>query len=633
MADSGGIDETRVSTGGSAGQMPFQAWSDWFTSNAAGIGAAIKGPGAGDPLMSALGKLWEANPASNIVPLDWKGISEALQTLWQREMSDPARAVERAAEYSRRLVEATTAAWTDAATRFWGLPRQQQEEKSRPDKRFSAPEWESNPYYQMLRDSYLLASDYLVRAAEEGAPEDSEQERRLSFHLKQFVEAMAPANLLLTNPAALRRVLETGGVSLVDGARNLAADLKEGRLSMVDASAFRVGENLATSPGKVVYRNELIELIQYEPRTAQVREVPILFVPPWINKYYILDLSEKNSLVRYLVGQGFTVFMISWKNPDSSMEATGFGDYMTSGPLKAVDVACEITGSQKVNPIGYCIGGTLLAMTLAWLAAGNDEQQKQKFGDPTFMVSLQDFSDVGETEVFMDEPQLESMEMQMMERGYLDDRKMANMFNLLRPTDLIWANVINNYLLGQKPPALDLLYWNSDGTRMAREAHGFYIRNTYVENNLVKPGRVQLMGRSLDLGRITSNVYAVGAEKDHIVPWTSAWKLTKLVNGDAPHFTLAGSGHIAGMISPPEKARGYRTAPERRYGTVEEWLAHAEERKGTWWEDWKGWLEPRSGGQVDPPRMGSDDYPPIEDAPGTYVRETGAKPLRPAREA
>jgi polyhydroxyalkanoate synthase len=272
-------------------------------------------------------------------------------------------------------------------------------------------------------------------------------------------------------------------------------------------------------------------------------------------------------------------------------------------------------------------------MTLAWLAAGDDdEEEKQKFGDPTFMVSLQDYSEVGDTGVFMDESQFEAMEMQMMERGYLDDRKMANMFNLLRSSDLIWANVINNYLLGQKPPAIDMLYWNSDGARMARDAHSFYIRNTYLENNLVKPGKVELMGRPIDLGRITGDVYAVGAEKDHIVPWKSAWKISKLANTNSTRFTLAASGHIAGMISPPAKAKGYLTG-EGRYETAEEWREHATEHEGSWWEDWRGWLEQRSGEQTDPPRVGSDRYPPIEDAPGTYVRETHATHAEAVSEA
>jgi polyhydroxyalkanoate synthase len=572
--------------------------------------------------MSALGKLSD-NPMSNIIPIDWMEISQALQTLHKRQMFDPQRSMQVTTEYNHRLEEATMKVWSNAASRFRDLLRQEEEEeKGKPDKRFSDPEWEYNSYYKMLKEAYLLTSEYLLKEAEETYDgQDPEEQRRLMFHLKQFVDAMAPVNFFLTNPAAIRRAMETGGTSLAEGARNLASDLEAGRLSIVDSNAFEVGENLATTPGKVVYRNELIELIQYEPQTERVHEVPLLFLPPWINKYYILDLSEKNSFVKYLVEQGFTVFMISWKNPDSSMEETKFEDYMTLGPLKAVDIIREITGSEKVNPVGYCIGGTLLVMTLAWLAARDDEKEKQTFGDPTFMVSLQDYSEVGDTEVFMDEPQFEAMEMQMMERGYLDDRNMANMFNLLRSNELIWANVINNYLLGQKPPALDMLYWNSDGTRMARDAHSFYIRNTYLENNLIKPGKVELMGRPIDLGRITGDVYAVGAEKDHIVPWKSAWKISKLANTNTTHFTLAASGHIAGMIAPPEKGKGYWSGEDGQYETAEEWRENAKKHGGTWWEDWRGWLEQRSGEQSDPPQVGSDQYPAIGDAPGTYVRE------------
>lgn len=517
MIDSGeNGGEMSVPDSGSAAFAPFEAWSEWLRNNMdnmtalpgfTGEEAAPEGVTASDPLMSALGKLTDSR-MSNIIPISWIEIAEALQTLHKRQMSDPRRTMWVATDYNRRLSETNMKVWSDTASRFSDQPRE--EEEGKPDKRFSDPEWESNPYYKILKETYLLTSEYLLEEAEEtgDGQEDTEEQQRLEFHLKQFADAMAPVNFFLTNPAAIRRAMETGGTSLADGARNLASDLEEGRLSMVDANAFEVGENLAATPGKVVYRNELIELIQYEPKTERVHEVPLLFLPPWINKYYILDLSEKNSFVKYLVEQGFTVFMISWKNPDSSMAATTFDDYMTLGPLEAVDVAREITGADSVNPVGYCIGGTLLVMTLAWLAAGEDEEEQQKFGDPTFMVSLQDYSEVGDTGVFMDEPQFEAMQMQMMERGYLDDRKMANMFNLLRSSDLIWANVINNYLLGQNPPAIDMLYWNSDGTRVARDAHSFYIRNTYLENNLIKPGKVELMGRPIDLGRITGDVYS-----------------------------------------------------------------------------------------------------------------------------
>ncbi|MBA2441635.1 MAG: class I poly(R)-hydroxyalkanoic acid synthase [Rubrobacter sp.] len=593
----------------------------WIASPGVSTGGEAEGTATRDPLLSVVEKLGDANPLKDLIPINWMEITRALQALWAREMSDPVRAAERATEFNRQLFETTMEVWTEAASRLWGLPGREEGEQ-RSDSRFNAPEWENNPYYQTLKESYLLASDYLLEEAERTDGRDTEEQRRLKFYLKQFVDAMAPANFLLSNPAALRRIAETGGTSLADGTRNLLSDLREGRLSMTDANAFQPGENLAITPGKVVYRNELIELIQYSPQTEQVREVPVVFFPPWINKYYILDLQPKNSMVKYLVEQGFTVFMVSWKNPDASMEDTQFEDYMTQGPLEAVDVIQEITGSEKVNPVGYCVGGTLLSVTLAYLAAGGDEKLGA-FNASTFMVAMQDFSEVGESSVFIDEPQIEFMEQQMMERGYLDNRKMANMFNLLRASDLIWANVVNNYLMGQKPPAFDLLYWNSDGTRMARDAHSFYLRNTYLENNLVEPGKVEIKDRPIDLGKITGEMYAVGAEKDHIVPWSSAWQINRLTSGNV-RFTLANSGHIAGMINPPSKGKGrYRVAEDGdSFESAEEWRDSATEHEGSWWEDWTAWLGERSGELTSPPGLGSESYPPLEDAPGTYVRET-----------
>jgi polyhydroxyalkanoate synthase len=639
----GGANDGGERVEASAPMAPFDLWTQWLRANmgemTATPGASIPwlaSPGVStgeeaeqlpegairqDPLLSTVEKLWDANPLQNVLPINWVEITRSLQTLWAREMSDPARAAQRATEYNRRLFETTVEVWSDATVRFWGLPRQENKEEGKPDKRFSAPEWENNPFYQTLKESYLLASEYLLKEADETDGQDTEEQRRLKFHLKQFVDAMAPVNFLLTNPAAMRRIMETGGASLAEGTRNLLADLREGRLSMTDTTAFELGENIAVTPGKVVYRNELIELIQYEPKTEQVYEVPIFFIPPWINKYYILDLRPENSMVNYLLEQGFQVFMISWKNPDASMENLKFEDYMTEGPLAAVEVIKDITGSEKINPVGYCVGGTLLAIMLAWLAAGDDENP---FHASTFMVALQDFTDVGDTAVFIDEPQIEFMEQQMMERGYLDNRKMANMFNLLRSNDLIWSNVVNNYLLGQKPPAFDLLYWNADGTRMARDAHSFYLRNTYLENNFIDPGKVKIKGRPIDLGKIGGEIYAVGAERDHIVPWYSAWKIGQLTNAKT-RFALANSGHIAGMINPPSKGKGKHWVNEGgdagEAKTAEGWRENATEHEGSWWEDWTNWLEPRSGEKVEPPSVGSENYPPIEDAPGTYVKE------------
>jgi polyhydroxyalkanoate synthase len=328
-------------------------------------------------------------------------------------------------------------------------------------------------------------------------------------------------------------------------------------------------------------------------------------------------MQPKNSLVRWLVEQGFTVFMVSWKNPDTSMEGITFEDYMQDGPLAAAAAIQEIAGSPTVNPVGYCIGGTLLVVTLAWLAA---KERKEPFGSATFMVSLQDFAKVGETSLFMGESSIDFIEQQMLERGYLDSREMSAMFNLLRSNDLIWANVVNNYLLGNPPPAFDLLYWNSDGTRMARAAHSWYLRNTYVENNLIKPGKVKLLGAPIDLGGIEQDIYAVGAEKDHIVPWYAAWRITQLTGGRV-RFIRASSGHIAGIINHPGPKKGAYWTNEEPATSPEAWLDAATKHEGSWWTDWADWLAERSGEKVKPPKMGSKKHPPLGDAPGTYVLE------------
>jgi polyhydroxyalkanoate synthase subunit PhaC len=571
-----------------------------------------------DPFLCSIDQIWNANPLRDVVPVDWAEAVHALRTVWLRSLARPELAMA-AAELQVDLWRAAMEAWNDAAWRWWGAaPDPGAPNHGATDKRFAAPDWQGNPVYRTLKDTYLLTSDWLLRqgdAVTDGM--DEAERRRLIFHLRQFVEAMSPALLLAGNPEVLHRAVETGGASLADGARNLLADIRAGRLSMVDATAFAPGRNLALTPGKVVHRNRLMELIQYAPTTETVHQLPLLILPPWINKYYILDLQPKNSMVRHLVAQGFTVFVVSWKNPDASMEGIGFEDYMDLGPLEASEAVQEIAGSKAVNVMGYCIGGTLLAMTLAWLAA----RQDRRFGAATFVVSLLDFSRVGDTAVFLDEPAIDLIEQQMMERGYLDSREMSNMFNLLRPADLIWSNVVNNYLLGRKPAAFDLLYWNSDGTRMARAAHSWYLRNTYAENNLIVPGRVKLKGEALDLGRVTLDTYAVGAEKDHIVPWDAAWRITQLL-GSKVRFVLASSGHIAGIINPPGgKGSHWINEVDPPPATPEEWRRTATRHDGSWWTDWAAWLAPRSGRRVRPPLMGSANHPPLEDAPGRYVLE------------
>ena len=574
---------------------------------------------AKDPFLRTVDRMWNANPMREIVPVDWAEVARALRTVWLRSMSRPGAAMAAAVELNADLWRSAVEAWNEAGRRWLeGAAAASGGGGAAADKRFAAPEWRTNPAFRVLKDAYLLASDWLLRHAKEQAEGmDEAERRRLEFHLRQFVDAMSPTLLLASNPAALRRAIETGGASLADGLRNLLDDLQAGRLSMVDEKAFAPGRNLALSPGKVVHRNRLIELIQYEPTTEQAHRTPLLILPPWINKFYILDLQPKNSMVRHLVAQGFTVFVVSWKNPDASMEGITFEDYMDLGPLEASDVVRDITGAPSVNVMGYCIGGTLLAMTLAWLAAKGDK----RFNAATFMVSMQDFSRVGDTAVFMDEPAIDLVEQQMMERGYLDSREMSNMFNLLRSNDLIWANVVNNYLMGEKPAAFDLLYWNSDGTRMCRAAHAWYLRNTYKENNLIVPGKIELKGEKIDLGRIKLDTYAVGAEKDHIVPWDAAWRITRLFGGKV-RYILASSGHIAGIINPPGgKGQFWTNEADPPPPSAEEWRKAAARHDGSWWTDWTAWLAERSGKKGKPPSMGSAAHPPIADAPGTYVLE------------
>jgi len=570
-----------------------------------------------DPTLRALDQMWNANPYREIVPVDWSEISRALRTIWLRSLSQPQIAIPALAELGMGMWRSAFEIWTEATRRWMGeVADAPGSRKGVGDKRFAEPEWRENPAYRTLRQMYLLASDWLLKQSD--APDlDAAERQHLTFHLRQFVDAMSPTLLLIGNPAAMRRAIETGGASLADGTRNLMRDLKNGRLAMVDETAFALGRNLATTPGKVVYRNRLVELIQYVPSTRTVYSVPLLILPPWINKFYILDMQPQNSLVRHLVAQGFTVFIVSWKNPDASMDDITIEDYMDLGVLETSDVVRQITGSPVLNVMGYCIGGTLLALVLSWLAARGDE----RFRSATFMVSLQDFTRVGDSAMFLGESSIDFVEQQMLERGYLDSREMSNMFNLLRSNDLIWANVVNNYLLGKPAPAFDLLYWNSDGTRMARAAHSWYLRNTYVENNLIVPGRVEVKNEKIDLRAIRLDTYAVGAEKDHIVPWESAWRITQ-VTGANVRFVLASSGHIAGIINPPGGKGVYWTGtPGANVPTAEAWRESAERHEGSWWEDWGKWLADHSGRKQKPPPMGSEEHPALADAPGTYVLE------------
>jgi polyhydroxyalkanoate synthase len=430
---------------------------------------------------------------------------------------------------------------------------------------------------------------------------------------------MAPSNFLLTNPEVLRRTVETGGENLVRGLNNLLADLERGKgrlqIKMTDYEAFKVGENIATTPGSVVYQNDLMQLIQYNPSTETVLKRPLLIIPPWINKYYILDLRPKNSFIRWAVAQGHTVFVISWVNPDERLAEKSFADYMREGPLAALGAIEQATGEREVNAIGYCIGGTLMACTLAWMAAKRDSRIRSA----TFLTTMVDFAEAGELSVFIDEEQLKAMEERMERRGFHEGHEMAVTFNMLRANDLIWSFVVNNYLLGQEPFPFDLLYWNSDSTRMPARMHSFYLRQMYQQNRLVVPGGIELDGVKIDLRRIAVPTYLLATREDHIAPWKSTYRATQIYQGPK-RFVLAASGHIAGVVNPPESGKYSHWVNTDLPPSPDDWFAGATELAGSWWPDWQRWVAGLAPETVPARTPGEGKLAVIEPAPGSYVK-------------
>jgi polyhydroxyalkanoate synthase len=496
------------------------------------------------------------------------------------------------------------------------------------DRRFEDESWSENLAFDLLKQIYLITGQWLVEMTDGLEGINPDLRKRARFWAQQAVDAASPSNFAATNPEVLQEIVRTGGTSLVRGLQNLVSDLQKGRISMVPDGAFEVGRDLAVTPGKVVYRNRLIELIQYTPTTGKVREIPILAIPPWINKYYVMDMRPENSMFKYLVDGGFTLFTISWKNPDKSVLDLEWADYMEMGIIEALRVVQAITGAGKVNTVGYCLGGIVEQVTLAYLAAQGDEaasaQGLPAVNSATFFTTHQDFTDVGDVDVFLSEPEVRLLELLMdASGGYLDGRNMAATFNMLRANDLLWHYVIHNYLLGQTPPAFDLLYWNSDGTRVPGKVHSFLLREFFLADKLKEPDAIQIRGVGIDTRRVTIPAYAVAGESDHIVPWRGASRIRQMMGGPV-RFVLAESGHIAGIINPPaKKKRGYWVNTARNAQTLEpdEWLAGATKHEGSWWVDWMPWLVKRAGKLVEPPPMGGEAYPPIMDAPGTYVLE------------
>ena len=487
------------------------------------------------------------------------------------------------------------------------------------DRRFKAQEWKENEIFDFIKQSYLLTANAVQEMVGKLNGLDDRERSRVAFYTRQFADAMAPTNFPLTNPEVLKATLSSNGENLVKGLDNLLADIErgQGELSIrQSADGFTVGENIATAPGKVVFRNQIMELLQYSPATDEVYERPLLIFPPWINKFYIIDLRPENSMVRWLVSRGYTVFLVSWVNPDARLAQKGFEDYMRDGIFAALDAVEKATGVRDPNCVGYCIGGTLLAATLAYMAAKGDD----RINSATFWAAQTDFSEAGELSVFVDEAQLEALKQKMdSEGGVLPGSKMAGAFNMLRANDLIWSFVINNYLLGKQPMPFDLLYWNSDTTRMPEKLHLSYLRNCYKENALAR-GKMTMAGVKLDLRKVKVPVYLQSAREDHIAPANSVFKSVNLFSGPV-RFIIAGSGHIAGVINPPgAKKYQYWTNDDFSGGSIEDWRKGAIEHPGSWWPDWDQWLSKLSGGKVPARQPGDGELKALGDAPGTYVK-------------
>lgn len=526
---------------------------------------------------------------------------------------------ERLAELQKNIGTAYLELWGSSVRRLVGEEVPRAIEPSPRDKRFSDPEWKSNHFFDFLMQLYLLTTQWahdLVRNAE-GL--DAHTRKKAEFYVQQITNALSPSNFILTNPEVLRETLATSGDNLLRGMQMLAEDIEAGRgnlrIRQSDPANLVVGVNMATTPGKVIFQNELMQLIQYEPTTESVLRTPLLIVPPWINKFYILDLKPEKSFIKWCVDQGITVFVISWVNPDARLGHKTFEDYMKEGPLAAMGVIEQATGEMKVHTMGYCVGGTLLASTLAWLA----EKRRVRVTSATFLAAQVDFTHAGDLLVFVDEDQISALERDMQTSGVLEGGKMAMAFNMLRSNDLIWSYVVSNYLKGQPPSAFDLLHWNSDATRMPAANHSYYLRNCYLENRL-STGSMVLDNTLLDLSKVKVPIYNLATREDHIAPADSVLYGSQFFGGSV-RFVLSGSGHIAGVVNPPAAGKyQYWTNDNVKDVTLVDWLKAAHEHKGSWWVDWREWLENIDAERVPARAVGTDELPPIEDAPGSYVR-------------
>jgi len=544
----------------------------------------------------------------------------AMQAAAQQLMLDPAKLI----QANLQLWQQHMLLWQQMSASMAGsaLARGATQPVAEPDKgdrRFRHPDWNENPLFDYLKQSYLITSRWLVETMSTVAGLDAQTARKVDFYTRQFADAFAPSNFVWTNPEVLRATFETQGQNLRNGLANFQRDLARGngqlQITMSDPAAFELGRNLATTPGKVVFQNDLIQLIQYEPTTDQVHRTPLLMVPAWINKYYILDLTARKSLVRWAVARGYTVFVVSWVNPDESLAHKEFDDYLTEGVVAALDAVEAATGEHEVHGLGYCIGGTLIGVALGYLAGIGDQRLKTA----TMFTAQVDFSEPGDLAVFIDEKQLDNLDQMMGEKGYLEAQAMFTTFNMLRANDLIWSFFVSNYLLGNEPQPFDLLHWNADATRMPRRMHLFYLRQMYLHNNLVKPGAVTLAGVPIDLTKVTVPVYLQACKEDHIAPFRSVFKARHNFSGPV-RFVLAGSGHIAGVINPPDANKYQYWLNPGEPWEIDPWLRGAVEHPGSWWPDWDAWLAPQSGGMVPARKPGDGKLTVLEDAPGTFVQ-------------
>ncbi len=540
-------------------------------------------------------------------------IGQAFFDMTARLMANPAKLV----EAQINLWQDYMALWQSTTRRLLGEVADPVIEPSAEDRRFKDAVWDENYIFDYIKQSYLLTARWMQSTVRQVEGLDDKTAKKVDFYTRQFVDAMAPTNFALTNPEVLRTTVESGGENLLKGLSNLLDDLERGKgklaIKMTDMEAFKVGENIAVTPGKVIFQTDLMQLLQYTPSTDKVARRPLLIIPPWINKFYILDLREKNSFIKWAAGQGHTVFVVSWVNPDERLAEKTFDDYMLEGPLAALDAIEKATGEKEVNVIGYCLGGTLLACTLAYMATKKDN----RFVSATFLTTMVDFAEAGELSVFIDEEQLAALEERMHQKGFLEGRDMATTFNMLRANDLIWSFVVNNYLLGKDPFPFDLLYWNADSTRMPAAMHSFYLRRMYQENKLSK-GEITLLDTRIDLARIKHPVFILSTREDHIAPWKSTYVATQLYKGRIK-FSLSASGHIAGVVNPPAANKYCHWTNDKLPKSPDAWLEGATQHPGSWWTEWQNWVKEFAGGKVSARKPGDGKLKPIEDAPGSYV--------------